>query len=517
MTDRERAARQCLAGLALVCLLLAGCRVSGVDDWPFTEPESEHLPGSLTVSPLFSVEWKESTAQWGIRPLFSVRQYYDVPPGTEPQFDVPFFAPHAVLSPLSRRTPPRTKPGEGDSGLQIYALYPLFRHESGGPISRTTFIPLYYNTRRSAGDDRDFHTWGLFPLYFGGQSPRYGSYHAVFPLGGTLKNIFGREEITFVAFPLYLRTESGGRVSYHLPFPFVNWASGGGRDSWHVWPLIGRSRRGDKSPTWFFLWPFFWYESSRSAGLFPFYTRLKEGDTTVHNALWPFFSHSVNAKDGRSEWVGPWPVLRIGSGPDYSRFQVWPLYGGVTDRHVRRGYFLWPFFRWETQTPRDAKMNGLSLFLLYRSVDKRWKDDRGGDRTENTNILWPLWYYKKDGIDNSYFCSLNFRVFPDPQGWDRFISFAFRFFEHETRVSRLDGSTLPSPWRSTRALWGAFSYDRDANNGRLRVFPLFERAKLKDKRSFHLLMGAFGYTDRPGKRTYRVLFIPWTVSKGSEG
>jgi hypothetical protein len=501
------------------CAVLSGC--ASMDNLPFAEPETQRLPGSLPVlGPIADVEWKESTVQWGVRPLFSVRQYRDVPPDGPAQFDVPYFAPPATLTGRGRRRPPRSFGPDSRSALQVFALYPLFRHESCEPMSRTVFMPLYYDLQNRRKDVGWWHHWGFFPLYFGGNTDARGRYHAVFPLGGVLKNWLGRDKIRFVLFPLYVHTTSGERDSYHILFPFIGWSTGGERPNWRIWPLVGRMQRHDKPPRWFFLWPFFWYtedddEDERpttGGGVFPLWTWHKVGDVVRHNVLWPLFSYARNSETGRTDYVVPWPLLRIGSGPGYSRFQLWPLFGTFKDEHIRRSYWLWPLVRLERRRTEHRRMNGTSLFIFYRSIERERVADDGENWSDYENLLWPLWYYKRDRDGNSYFATLNLRGVPDPQGWDRLYSFLWRVYEHEERPP-LESSDS-GRWRSTRALWGMFRYDRDAASHRLSVFPLFEsRRRGEESRSLSVLAGMFGYADEPGRRTYRTFFIPWSVSR----
>ncbi len=514
--------------LALIYLSVAGCApFEQFDSWPVAaaRPETERLPGRVeALGPFVDVQWKESTAQWGLRPLFSVRQYRRIPPDSKAQFDVPFFAPPATLSTLARRVPPRTRPGEGCSALQVLALWPLYRHESCGPTSRTFFMPLYYNVRGRNEDGGKWHHWALFPIYFGGDSDKCGPYHAVFPHGGVVKNLLGRDKIRFVLFPLYSHATSGEHESYYVLFPFLRWASGGGRCTWQIWPLLGRTKRQDNPPRWFFLWPFFWYTEkpgegeteTRGSAFFPFWGWQERGDVRIYNIAWPLFSHTHNSKTGRTDYVVPWPILRFGSGPDYNRFQVWPLCGWLTDHHVQRQYYLWPLFRFEQRRTERRRMKGRSLFIVYRSIYKQWEDaGRSSPRTSYENVLWPLWCYKRDRLGNTYFGTLALRGVPDPQGWDRFYTFIWRIFEHESRVyNKGPGQNV---WRSTRALWEAFRYDRDEDSSSLRLFPLFSCRRRGGRfKSFEVLAGMFGFVDRPGKRTYRTLFIPWAVEKGGD-
>ncbi len=508
-------------------LCLAGCAsFDDIDTWPLlsTEPEQEFLPGRVeALGPFVDVQWQQSTTQWGLKPLFSVRNYRDVPYDRIAQFDVPFFAAAATLSTLARRTPPRTDPGEGRRARQVLALYPLYRHESCEPLSRTIFIPLYYNVRNRHADQGWYHHWALFPIYFGGNSRAHGPYHAVFPLGGVCKNLFGRDKVRFVLGPLYIHASSGGRESYNVLWPFFNYTAGGGRDRWYVWPLIGRMKRQDNPPRWFFLWPFFWHtpkpkegeRETRGSAFFPFWGWQKDGAVYRRNVIWPLFSYARNEKTGRTDYVTPWPILRIGDGPDYYRRQAWPFYGYLDDAHVHRHYVLWPLYRREVRETDRSRMRGRSVLIIYRSITNEWKGSKDEDRSDYENILWPLYYYKRDGLGNKVFTTLNIRGVPDPQGWDRFYTFIWRIYEYESRA--VAPGTLDTPWKSTRALWGAYRYDRGWERSRMRVFPLFTSRRADGRLSgLEVLMGLFGYIDKPGARTYRLLFIPWTVKREGE-
>jgi hypothetical protein len=204
--------------------------------------------------------------------------------------------------------------------------------------------------------------------------------------------------------------------------------------------------------------------------------------------------------------------VRIGDGHQYYRRQFWPFFGTLDEKHVHRHYVLWPIYRRETRETDTRQMSGYSLLVIYRSIANTWEGTGGEPREDYENLLWPLWYYKRDGLGNKYFGTLSLRGIPDPQGWDRFYSFIWRVFEHEKRTD------WPGPpgnaWYSTRALWSIFRYNRDDRSSALRVFPLFNSEREDGRfKSFHVLFRAFGFADRPGKRTYRFLFIPWTVTR----
>jgi len=505
--------------------LLAGCMsISNLDRLPFARTETESLPGAFApLGPLFEVQWKDSVVEWNIRPFVSVRQYYRIPTDEHADYKVPHFGPLAIMPPHVRETPPLAELGEpSKSALQVYALYPLYKHESCGEQSRTFFYPFYYNVRDVDSSGERWHHWGFFPFYFAGETDADGPYSAVFPFYGTLKNWLGRDRIEFIMFPFYSHSTTDEHESYNYLWPIVNFTYGGGRDSWSVWPFVGRSKRHDEPPVWYFLWPLFWYtedpeageEDSHSFAFFPLFGWQKKGDTETTNIVWPIYSHAKNEKTGRTDTVIVWFLVRTGDGPDYHRRQVWPFYGYHKEDDTTRSYVMWPFYRRKWVETDTRYMSGWSM-LLYRSIYNEWIGSSGIIRNDFESVLWPFYYYKRDGLGNTYFSLLNLRGVPDPQGFDRFYSFLWTLFEKESRTD------WPGPpdnvWRSTRALWGLYRHDRDRIASRFRVFPFVSTTREADRRtSLQILLGLFGYADEPGERTYKVLYIPWTVSREEE-
>ncbi|MFW6157872.1 MAG: hypothetical protein ACOC8E_00770 [Planctomycetota bacterium] len=527
MEDRRTIPAAGLA-LVLVCLAAAGCASPAqLERWPLlpVEPETDRFPGRLRLGPFADVQWKDSTCQWGVRPLFSVRQYWNVAPDQRLNYDLPYYAPPALLDPTAREGPPPAAPGQTPRrGLQVYALPPFFWHASCGAEGGTQFIPFYYDFRGRNETEGRHHIWGLVPLYFGGYSDQRGSYHALFPLGGTVKNMLGRDRIDFVLFPLFSHARNGEHHSYTVLWPFINWSRGGGRWGWRVWPLVGRSKDEGEPPYWFILWPLFGFSESAGEGdrevhrygAFPLYLWQKEGAVTTVSILGPIVSYSRNADTGRTEYVAPWPLFRYGYGPEYSRFQLWPFYGQVRERHVRQQYLLWPFFRFQQKDTARSRSRARALFMIYREKSREWQTEDNRELSTYENALWPLWYYRRDELGNAYLGALSLFGAPDVQGWRRLYAPLWDLYEYDRRTYGAPGDRRT--WRSHRLLWGAIGYEEDERSSSLRVFPLFS----VDRRDgaftgFHLLAGLFGYADDAGKRTVRLFFIPWTIDTGDDG
>ncbi len=514
--------------LILACLIGVGCTTAHrLEQWPVlpVEAETDRHPGELRLGRLAELRWKHSTVQWGLAPLFSVRQYWDLDPEQDFNYNLPYYTPPALLDEEDRVGPrlagPDQVPGRA---RQVFVLPPLFHHASFEDSRGTVLLPFYYNFLGWNEEEGRHRVWGLFPIYFGGRSDQRGSYHAVFPLGGTVKNMLGRDRIDFVLFPLYSHAQSGDHHSYTVLWPFINWRRGGGRRGWRVWPIVGRSKAKGEPPHWFFLWPFFGgtgqaEEDDRAVerrGVFPFYVRETGGAVTNISILGPIIGYSKNEDTGQTEYVAPWPFFRYGQGPRYSRLQFWPFYGRLRDRNASQQYYMWPFFRFGQQETDRRTSHERTLFLFYRDKSERWTAEDGSEMTTYDNALWPFWYYRRDEKGNAYLGALNLFGFPAPQGWGRVYSPLWDIYEYDRRTyGPPDDRQI---WRRHRFLWGAVRYERDERKSALRVFPLFSVNRRDGAISgVNLLGGLLGYSDREDRRTFRVLFIPWTTGGGDDG
>src|SRR6187431_506084 len=101
-------------------------------------------------------------------------------------------------------------------------LYPLFTWKTQPGYSSLSFLHLIERQTNDEGTHPANDRVDIWPVYFSRRAADpEKSYQAFFPIGGTLKNRLGRDEINFVLWPLYLKTEKKGRVVTHTPWPIV--------------------------------------------------------------------------------------------------------------------------------------------------------------------------------------------------------------------------------------------------------------------------------------------------------
>jgi len=505
--------------------MMAGCSgIDQLDSWPFyaVEPETEWRPRRIQIlGPIIEIQRKGSAVQWDLRPFVSIRRFYDLPPDRPPQFDVPYFSPRALLTKMARRVPPAAKPGEGRDAHQVHVLYPIYRHERCGPMWRTYLLPFYYNFHGETEDGEKWHHRAILPFYMAGRSDKRGSYAAVIPFHGTLKNMLGFDEIRFTMFPFYVHFISGERHRWGVLFPIISWSKGGGRESWYIAPFYGWTKRQDEPKRRFYLWPLFCTVDEPKEGertdikasvFFPFYAKVQRGSVISKHVMWPIYSHQYNTKTGRHEYVSPVWIRRWGWGPDYERYQFWPFYGRWRQGHVTRKWILYPFWQTERRETDRSLMVGRARGLIDRTIYREWTEPDGKRLNDYERTVWPFSYFKRDHENNEYEASLALRGRPDPHGLDRCYAALWRVYEY--RKLTVGPGSPEDPWRSTRVLWEGIRYDRTNDSSFLRIFPLFSRRREQGElKSLEVLMGMFGYVDRPGKRTYRIFFVPWTVKR----
>ncbi len=127
-------------------------------------------------------------------------------------------------------------------------LYPLMTHRSFEGDTKFQLIEylFYYSSDLRPSGFRGY-SYMLFPFVFGrkDENPEE-SYFALFPVYGKMRHKFGKDEVNFFLFPLFLQTKEGGATNNNFVWPFIGVYSGGGVSGGRLWPLYGwRGKEGD--------------------------------------------------------------------------------------------------------------------------------------------------------------------------------------------------------------------------------------------------------------------------------
>lgn len=234
---------------------------------------------------------------------------------------------------------------EEDKYKQLEYLYPLGKYKST-PQEVQSYLMPFYLTRQdlTRGEKKERN----FFLAFWGETDKGEPYGGFFPLGGSLKNRFGKDEMNFVLWPIYSDSREGENKTYTFLWPIFTHTSGGGREGFKIWPFLGYENKAKDYEKSFFLWPFFHFEKrylytddpTEISMFFPFYVAQTSSRRATRTILWPFFNYTYDEDEHYRQIDFPWPFLQWAKGEDKSIFRIFPLYGHKHWEERESGYIL---------------------------------------------------------------------------------------------------------------------------------------------------------------------------------
>lgn len=378
-------------------------------------------------------------------------------------------------------------------------LWPAGVSKEFGQESYWRFLLAFGHDFDNTQDDSRYR-FMLFPLIFAGRDKDRHPYFAVFPLGGTIHEFLGRDEVSFVLFPLYSRSSINDLNSLSVLWPIYSRTVGGDVDRFRVFPFYGRSINGDLSDKRFVLWPFwtqaeFNHPKSRGSGyvLFPLYGHIELSDQETWMILPPFFRRSRS--ETRSEVHAPWPFFQYRSDGDDDKLYLWPLWGRKQSGSVRSWFFLYPLLGGSEADRGGYTQTRWSVFPVCQSEKRIIKpeatgSDRAieapdaadsGDEAALTSSLprrardrryfklWPLFSYRRDG-DASRFRLPDLWPLSQTVGVEHNWSPLWTLYTQ----SRLGGA------EEDELLWGVYRHRRQEGTRRVSLFPIFERSRRED-------------------------------------
>jgi len=315
---------------------------------------------------------------------------------------------------------------------EIQALWPLFLHREteGMAYSRTRIYPIFYRRKFEHADgEKEIDTF-LLPFLLTGRDGARGRYFGLFPLGGVLKGIFGRERITFVLFPLYADTQALSFRTWNVLWPIFQYTKGERQSGFSVFPFVVWKQKDDWYKKLYILWPFFgriqeWLNTDHPTDswfFLPFYARQQTSYGYIHYVLYPFFSYQRSENPGNRYrgWQVPWPFLSFMRGDNYHKNFFWPFWGRSRLKgDYRKDFALYPvywFYSYRTDVGTNTRRFVLPFYWdkhamdaegnLIRRRDKVWPladyqtDTTTGDA--RLRILSPPWFRDPDGFERNY-------------------------------------------------------------------------------------------------------------------
>lgn len=462
-----------LVPLACVSLFLSLPFVRGEEDnmWPLAVRRSaDGIEALQAVGPLFFSQSGQGVERRGVRPVY--------------------------LETVS------------DGTLEGSFLYPFFTWRRQKDYRTFSFFQLVNARTDMTGPGPADERFDVWPFWFSRDNGDAAmSYRAFFPFGGTIKNRFGRDRITFAAFPLYSHTEKAGRHITHAPWPFLRFVAGDGHHGFEFWPLYGRVAREGDYDRQFWLWPL-GYKSARNLsepvpdvkiGALPFYTRDTGPGYINENYLWPFFGYSDRTEPYRyheTRWL--WPFLVQGRGDERHVNRWGPFYTHSVIKGTDKTWVLWPLYRNQRWTADGlAQEKTTFLFFLWWSLEQR-SPDRDVPAAHKTH-LWPLFSAWDNGAGRRQVQALSpFEVFfprndPVRQLW----SPLFALYRYDRQPDTSVRHAL---------LWNAVTWRRGPAEREFHLGPIAGYRADAGQQRFSLGRGLFGWQRSTGGHWRLFLF-----------
>ncbi|MCD6319760.1 MAG: hypothetical protein J7M03_03675, partial [Candidatus Desulfofervidaceae bacterium] len=286
----------------------------------------------INSAPLFAYQsWASETEIDALGPFFSYH--------TSPESEVWALRPLFTYS----KTP---------EGIEWDIIYPVVRYKKNFFGTQFNLFPLI---------NRSNNYKEFFP-FFWGESKSGAKYGGVFPFYGKVKQRFGKEEIKFCLWPLYIHSKEKDFQTWHILWPFFTWHRGEKRRAFKFLPLYGYDIKEGKFEKRFFLWPIFIYQKTGlnlSAprtyfSIFPLYISETSSSMRLYTFLWPFF-RIYRYKDYR-HYDFPWPLFSWTKGKNEKGFSLLPLVKHEKDMDQESVFLFYPFYKYQIEKKNHHKI-----------------------------------------------------------------------------------------------------------------------------------------------------------------
>ncbi|MFI5337185.1 MAG: hypothetical protein ACHQ5A_10405 [Opitutales bacterium] len=289
------------------------------------------------------------------------------------------------------------------TAIEHTLLYPVYTQRQDTEVFSWTVLNLInYSgpTNPAPGPDAAPKGFDLWPVYFSRDTGDPAtSYHAVFPVAGTIKSRFGYDRLQWMLFPLYWQSQQGPVTTTSTPWPIIKSTAGGGVHGFTFWPLFSREEKPDVYRRQYYLWPLIYkYESQLDSaqphvteGFLPFYAQESRAGLVSRDIVWPFFGYSVQQTPVRyREYRYFWPLFVRGRGDEINVDRWAPFYTHSIRKGTEKTWVMWPLVRQEQWTADGLVQTKRQLFyFLYWSMEQRSAINPNLPAAEKTH-LWPI-------------------------------------------------------------------------------------------------------------------------------
>jgi hypothetical protein len=373
--------------------------------------------------------------------------------------------------------------------IQDY-LWPLYSRKAFKDEQTSRALIFWWTHNFNASEESPRNRNWLLPFYFQGRDTNDEKYFAIFPLGGTIHEFLGRDEIAFALFPIFGKSRINDVKTTSVLWPIVSHTRGEGIARDRVFPIIGKSVLEGKYEKRFFLWPFwnsadYFYpgDSGRAWILFPICGRAKMDQESTWWVIPPFFRFTDGVKQDKV--YCPWPFIQRVDNEKYRKKFIWPIWGQkrFPDGLKHRTFLFWPIF-WSEKSQEGTLMKTRRMAVPFLFIDHVYRPETpeaGREEVSNYWKLWPLMSWQREG-DVSRFRMLDLVPFKN--------------------VAPVERNWAP--------LWTL--YKRTNSEGIVRKDILWfgwhsEKEPAAERKEWSLLKGLLAYKKHAEARSVRLLYV----------
>ncbi len=303
-------------------------------------------------------------------------------------------------------------------------LVPFGYRERAGEDITSILFPLYYwrsGPGSEEGGRREFDLVAL-PGILWSENERGARKRAWFPFYGDLDKFLTFDNVRFLFFPLYARTERRPTgledigpyaeldpelreevsVGHNVLWPVFGWSVGGPTQAVRFWPLFGYNVRPGRHQRWFVLWPIGHVHRNRLAHgpegqelkwmVWPLLGHTRVGTYRSWTTLWPFFGYAYDRESGFWAWDGPWFLVRLQGGGRAplaeERTRLWPFYSHFKGDGLEAQKYAWPLVHVRKEDVPGFRRASFYALPFWHQWDLE-RTDTG--RREAYRKYWPFY------------------------------------------------------------------------------------------------------------------------------
>lgn len=401
---------------------------------------------------------------------------------------------------------------------RAFFLSPLGLYKSDNETTTFKLIPLInQKIEKTALEEKEGKKWEYFPIFWG-KTANNETYGGFFPFYGKFKDRFGKEQITFILWPIYSKIEYPEHKAYNIIWPFIRVAKAKDPENkqfggYKIWPFYGHFKEGEEERK-FVLWPFYINQTYKDdtgnfeekVWYFPFYGREKTDAYEKTIYLWPFFQ-KICAYDPFYEQIdAPWPFYRKIKGDQITGQRVWPFYGYVKKEETFDSFILWPFYFYKEDHYQKGNLTYYEKEHRFLLLSKDNQIFENGTLTQREFRFWPFYYaFETKGKNLKIYYLPALIPFFD-EGVERNYGPLLRIFENYERED----------YQFMKIFWGLYRFEKKGNR-RAHELAFLVRVVQDDKTNyFEFLEGLLGAGKIDNEPVIKLFYINFWPKKSSD-